>query len=69
MTITGKINKSQEAIVSDTLKLAKSHLNGEEWCDNAKGLAAYPALEKHFEGDFNPEACITDVDDLLKAFV
>ena len=55
LTITGKTNKSQEAIISDSLKLAKSHLNGEEWCDNAKGLEAYPELEKHFEGDFNPD--------------
>lgn len=55
LTITGKNNKSQEAIISDSLKLAKSHLNGEEWCDNVKGLEAYPALEKHFKGDFNPD--------------
>lgn len=55
LTITGKTNKSQEAIISDSLKLAKSHLNGEEWCDNAKGLEAYSELEKHFEGDFNPD--------------
>jgi hypothetical protein len=55
LTIKGKINKSQEAIVADSLKLAKSHLNGEEWCDNAKGLDAYPELEKHFEGDYNPD--------------
>mgnify|MGYP000948416380 FL=1 len=55
LTITGKTNKSQEAIISDSLKLAKSHLNGEEWCNNAKGLEAYPELEKHFEGDFNPD--------------
>ncbi len=55
LTITGSINKSQEAIISDTLKLAKSHLKGEEWCENAKGLEAYAVLEKHFEGDFNPD--------------
>ncbi len=55
LTITGKTNKSQEAIISDSLKLAKSHLNGEEWCDNIKGLEAYPELEKHFEDDFNPD--------------
>jgi len=30
-------------------RLAVSHLKGEEWCDNAKGLEAYPALIRHFE--------------------
>jgi hypothetical protein len=54
LTITGKTNKSQEVIVSDSLKLAKSHLDGKEWCNNAQGLAAYPALEKHFGSDFSP---------------
>lgn len=53
LTITGKSNKSQEDILSDTLKLAKSHLKGEEWSENAKGLNAYPVLIKHFECDFN----------------
>lgn len=56
LTITGKTDKSQEAIISDSLKLAKNHLNGGEWCENAKGVAAYPALVKHFEGDFNPNS-------------
>lgn len=44
LTVTGKTDKSPEKIVRDTKKLAKSHLYGEEWCDNAKGLAAYDAL-------------------------
>jgi hypothetical protein len=30
--------------VRDTKKLAAAHLRGKEWCDNAKGLAAYDAL-------------------------
>lgn len=51
LTITGKSEKSMENIITDTLKLAKAHLTGEEWCDNAKGLEAYPALIRHFEGD------------------
>lgn len=55
LAITGKTNKPQEAIISDTLKLAKSHLNGEEWCDNVKGLEVYPELQRHFESDFNPD--------------
>lgn len=44
LTVTGKSDKSRGDIVRDTKKLAKSHLYGEEWCDNAKGLAAYDAL-------------------------
>jgi hypothetical protein len=51
VTITGINNKKQEDIIADTLKLAKAHLNGEEWCDNIKGLAAYPALIQFFEMD------------------
>lgn len=54
LTITGINNKSQDNIISDTLKLAKSHLNGEEWCDNKKGLEVYPVLINSFEGDFDP---------------
>lgn len=44
LTVTGKTDKPTEQIVADTKKLALSHLRGEEWCDNAKGLAAYDAL-------------------------
>ncbi|MDE7309454.1 MAG: hypothetical protein K2N61_12490 [Lachnospiraceae bacterium] len=58
LTITGKSEKSSENIITDTLKLAKSHLTGEEWCDNAKGLEAYPALIRHFESD-NPELALS----------
>ncbi|MFW6002593.1 MAG: hypothetical protein ACOCQD_04570, partial [archaeon] len=43
LTITGKTDKAEKTIISDTLELIKSHLNGEEWSDNPKGLAAYPA--------------------------
>lgn len=56
LTVTGKSDKSQEAILADTLKLAVSHLKGEEWCENAKGLEAYPTLIRHFEERFNIEA-------------
>lgn len=55
LTITGKTDKSQESILKDTKKLAVSHLKGDEWCENAKGLEAYPALIRHFEADFNPD--------------
>jgi len=56
LTVTGKSNKSKESILVDTKKLAVNHLKGNEWCENAQGLEAYPALIKHFEGEFNPEA-------------
>lgn len=49
LTITGKSDKTDEAILYDTMKLAITHLNGGEWCDNAKGLDAYPSLIKIFE--------------------
>ena len=44
LTVTGRTEKSPEALVRDTKKLAAAHLRGKEWCDNAKGLAAYDAL-------------------------
>lgn len=44
VTVVGKTDKAAEQLVADTKKLALSHLRGEEWCDNAKGLAAYDAL-------------------------
>lgn len=49
LTLTGRNNRTQDEIIAGTLKLAKSHLLGEEWCDNAQGLAAYPALLSHLE--------------------
>lgn len=51
VTIKGINNKKQEDIIADTLKLAKAHLSGEEWCDNIKGLAAYHVLIQFFEID------------------
>lgn len=44
LTITGATNKPERDILHDTMKLAVNHLKGGEWCDNAKGLDAYPAL-------------------------
>jgi len=49
LTVTGCTGKSKEDILQDTMKLAVSHLKGEEWCDNAKGLDAYPALIRIFK--------------------
>ncbi len=53
LTITGKTDKPQDDILRDTIQLAKSHLKGEEWSENAKGLLAYPALIKFFEESFD----------------
>ncbi len=44
LAVTGENGKPQETILTDTKKLAVSHLYGEEWCDNVQGLAAYDAL-------------------------
>jgi hypothetical protein len=49
LTITGRSEKTKEAILHDTMRLAVNHLKGREWCDNAKGLDAYTALIKIFE--------------------
>lgn len=51
ITITDKSDKSQEDIIADTLMLAKSHLSGEEWCENAQGLAAYTRLIEMLESE------------------
>ncbi len=53
LTITGISDKTEETILYDTMKLVITHLNGDEWCDNAKGLDAYLALIKIF--DENPD--------------
>ena len=44
LAVKGRKPKSSDQLVADTQKLAASHLKGEEWCENASGLAAYDAL-------------------------
>ncbi len=44
LTVCGRQEKTQEEITAGMLAIARAHLNGEEWCDNAKGFAAYGAL-------------------------
>ncbi len=44
LTVVEKAEKPREQLISDTKRLAAAHLRGKEWCDNAKGLAAYEAL-------------------------
>ena len=44
LTILGKQEKAAADIVAETKRTAASHLKGEEWYENAAGLAAYEAL-------------------------
>ncbi len=47
VTVTGARELSEAEIVRVAMQNAVCHLRGREWCDNAKGLAAYPALYRH----------------------
>ena len=51
--IKGNTGKSQDEIIKGTKALLKAHLMGEEWCDNAQGLDAYPRLIDMFEREDN----------------
>jgi len=44
LAVMGKTEKTDDQIMTDTMQLAASHLRGEEWCENASGLAAYDAI-------------------------
>lgn len=57
LTLGDKVKKTQQDIVADTLKIARNHLLGNEWCENACGLNAYPALIKHLESEDARTAC------------
>ena len=51
LTIGGRAEKSREDILRDTMQMARNHLLGNEWCENADGLDAYQALLKHLEDE------------------
>lgn len=52
---TKRTDKSEESILKDTLRIAANHAKGMEWCENKKGLEAYPALANFFKVEnFNP---------------
>ena len=55
LTVRNKSDKSVKQIVADTKQLAVSHLRGEEWCENAKGIAAYDALCNFISGKFTSD--------------
>ncbi len=51
VTITGRTDRSQADIMAGTKVIAREHLYGREWCDNAQGLAAYERLIAMFESE------------------
>jgi len=56
LTLAGKSDKSHERIYHDALKIAISHLKGNEWCGgNKSGLEAYPALISFFDDKFSQD--------------
>lgn len=55
LTVADRADKSPEQLIADTKRLAVGHLNGKEWCDNAKGLAAYDALIGFIENKLTAE--------------
>lgn len=68
LAVTGKAEQSQEEIVRETLDIAKNHLLGNEWCENACGLAAYPALVKHLESEEAEMACSWNMEYFLGTY-
>lgn len=58
LTLEERNSRTQEEIIAGAKNLAKSHLLGKEWCENAQGLNAYPALIKHLESD-DPELALS----------
>lgn len=60
LAISGKAEKTAQQLVADTKRFALSHLKGEEWCDNAKGLAAYNALIEFVGGKLSMDKLSID---------
>ncbi len=68
LTIVGKAEKSQKEILNDTLKTAKNHLLGNEWCENTDGLNAYSALITHLENEDTELACSWNLEYFLGTY-
>lgn len=68
LTVVGKAEKSWNDILNDALKTAQNHLQGNEWCENASGLEAYPALIKHLEGEDAGLACSWNMEYFLGTY-
>ena len=57
LAITGKSNKLESDIIRGTIQMAISHLKGDEWCENAKGLDAYSELIHFIKEKLEPSSC------------
>lgn len=68
LALTERTDRVTEDIVRDALRIAKGHLQGEEWCENASGLAAYPALIRHLEGEETALACSWNMEYFLGTY-
>lgn len=68
LTLVGKNDIPEDALLSRTLAIVKDHLLGKEWCDNASGLAAYPALISHLEGENSELACSWNLEYFLGTY-
>lgn len=55
LTVSGTREKSPAQILADTKRLALSHLKGEEWCENAAGLAVYDTLISFVTDKLSPD--------------
>ncbi|HWT26307.1 MAG TPA: hypothetical protein VN131_00070, partial [Mobilitalea sp.] len=53
LTITGRTDKPQEEIQKDAIKLAVTHLKGEEGGKNVTGLKIYPVFLEFFKDRFD----------------
>ena len=56
LTLTGKSDKLQDAILYDTKNQLVFHLEGGESTAKRMRTGAYPALIRHLENDFQPRS-------------
>ncbi|MCM1119841.1 MAG: hypothetical protein NC543_10860 [bacterium] len=68
LAVSGRTDRPKEDIVRGALDIAKNHLLGKEWCENACGLAAYPALIRHLESDDAQMACSWNMEYFLGTY-
>lgn len=68
LTVVGKAEKTWEDILRGTLKTVQNHLQGEEWCENASGLEAYPALIRHLKSEDTELACSWNLEYFLGTY-
>lgn len=68
LTVVEKTEKTWDDILKDTLNTAQNHLQGNEWCENASGLEAYPALVKHLESEDTGLACSWNLEYFLGTY-